>query len=353
METFKEHRARAIVRHIDMSAVPLTAVVQGRAKFKQKLINEGVTVESAVPEHEAFWFYLRNHAMAVLERQYDAAEPLSDAHAALLREYHAKVSESALRMYFYLIQICGRESRHAGSTDKLYAEFPELVSFHQSYKGTNQQKVLSAIFEKTPNITLGRLTKFLCASFYKCSYGGGYGGKKWGQIADVLDQFVWGKITAEMMLDTAWTLSHNNGPIFNKGMWYSMYSGAAIAELLDVQRAGMIPQYINDVAAGQAQGYAAAKFVTPEMIAYVKTMQAFTTEFNGSVDWAQLKALGALGSYADKVKAKPKVLTPAEIAAKQKAEQEAIEAKKSQWQILPGVYAKKEKPVRQKQAQAA
>lgn len=334
METFKLFRQSVLVQHLNLSAVPAARIMEGRGKAINTIFNGKQNL--ATPEHEALWFYLRNHATAVLQRQYDPAEPIHPTHLPFVAEYYDIASAQAMRMFYYLIQICARESRHAGScSSKLYPKWPKLVDFHQSYKGTNQAQVLKSLEHNLPHgTTMGELSQFLVDSFYMCSYSGGYGGKKWGAIADTLNSFVKGETTAEMMLDTAWTLSHNNGPIFNKGMWYEMYNGNAIAEILDVQRAGMIPQYVNDVTGGAK--YTAGSFVTKEMREYVKRMQDHSTEFSGCVNWPKLKELGALGNYSYK-SAKP--LTPAELekikaANAKKAAKEALK-----WQITPGNYA--------------
>jgi hypothetical protein len=64
-------------------------------------------------------------------------------------------------------------------------------------------------------------------------------------VAHTLNRVVHGEISMEAFMDTAWTLEHNNGAIFNKGMLYTMY-GPNLAKILDVQRAGMIPQLMAE-----------------------------------------------------------------------------------------------------------
>lgn len=352
--TFKQYRSRAIHRHLDMTQVPVEVAVEGDKKFMLSVSNS-----TAVPEVEALWFYLRNHAVAALSRVYDPAEPLSPEHEALLDEYHASVQQSALRMYFYLLRICTRETRHAHSSDPVLKQdkYAPLASWYKSYAGTDGGTAISKLLKSPPPVSMGLLSDFLRDMFYMCKYSGGYGGKAWGQIADVLQQFVHGKITAEMMLDTAFTLCHNNGPIFNKGMLYDMYNAAAIREILDVQRAGMIPAYVRDVSLGlgESKKYAGKQFVIPPMWNYVQKMEGVSLDFTMSVDWARLKTLGAIGNYPHLIP--KKVLSPAEqakmeaLAKKQKAEQEAKE--KSKFYVMPNVVAYKFKvPRPQKPSEA-
>lgn len=349
METLKEHRARLMVRHVDMSTTPLKTVIQGRAQYLTMMPSLGES-KTTVPEHEALWFYLRNHGMAAIERAFDPAEPLGEW-AEVVVDYHKMLQASGLRMYYYLLQICTRESRHAKNSDVLWAKHPKLKAWYMTYRGTSSDGAVNALLTDTPDVTVGELTQFLVDSFYKCNYHGGYGGKKWGAIADVLDQFVHGRITGEMMLDTAWTLCHNNGPIFNKGMWYDHYS-SYLQEILDVQRGGAIPQYIRDVTDGVplSKQYNAGKFVKAEMRSFVDRLSALSTDFLGGVDWLKVKKLGAIGSYQNLIdmQAKAKPLTPAQKAAakkeallKQQAEAEAKAKLANQWQIMPGVHATK------------
>jgi hypothetical protein len=127
-----------------------------------------------------------------------------------------------------LLLICTREARHNQSLskdkstmDKMFGH--ALSDFFVSIKGgeaTIHQKLLT----NPPPATIGKYCECLVWQFYNSKWNGGYGGKAWGNIADCLNRFVHGEYSAEMMLDTVWTLSHNNGPIFNKGVFYEMYS---------------------------------------------------------------------------------------------------------------------------------
>ena len=92
-------------------------------------------------------------------------------------------------------------------------------------------------------MTIGKFCEALAWQFYHCKWAGGYGGKKWGVVTDCLVRFVKGEFSAEMMMDTVWTLSHNSGPIFNKGQFYGMY-GHNLYRILDVQRSGQVPEAV-------------------------------------------------------------------------------------------------------------
>jgi len=95
-------------------------------------------------------------------------------------------------------------------------------------------------------------------------------------------------ITQEMMIDTAYTLAHNNGPMFNKGMLYDHY-GNDFKKILDVQRSGQIPEFILE---------GGAKFLTPlQSSVFNDALTALKGEFGNYVDWYQVEKLGSLIKY--------------------------------------------------------
>ncbi len=80
----------------------------------------------------------------------------------------------------------------------------------------------------------------------RCNWGHhpSYGGPKWGEVADCLRSYVTGQTSAEALLDTAFTLAHNNGPVFNKGYIYKHHTNRLI-QILDIQAKGQIPQWVG------------------------------------------------------------------------------------------------------------
>lgn len=246
------------------------------------------------PENDAIVFYMLNHASAVVRQRVGLYDPLGP-YLPIMEEYNKVLAVRTLRMFFYLLLICTRESRHRGNSNdsvvmnKLRATYGDSIAdFNNSIRGIGSEPAANSFCVNPPKATLGSYTKFLSDVFYQGSYSGGYGGKAWGKVADVLRDFVHGKLSAEMMMDTAFTLCHNNGPIFNKGMLFSSY-GPEIYKILDVQRAGMIPQYVasKKVAAG----------VTEQSSVWTLCYHALGDCFKGHVDWYAVEKLGALKTY--------------------------------------------------------
>lgn len=295
------------------------------------------------PEVDALEFYLVNHAVALVSKQVHPLEPLGK-YIPLLEVYNDVLAEQTRRMFYYLLAICTRESRHnhADLGGKFWASAVEKYgyeakSFHQTIKGKGSDGAVNQFCAQPPMMSLGKYTSYLADSFYKGQYSGGYGGKPWGDIAECLRKFVHGEFSAEMMLDTAFTLCHNNGPIFNKGMFFDMYT-PDIYKILDVQRSGQIPQLIH------TKGVARAG--SAKVQGRYKTVAAILgDELLGGqpyVDWYAVEAMGSLKQYPQEKKEQDKnghqkagKQAPTIIGMDPAANPEDL------LEIMPGVFVKK------------
>lgn len=289
---------------------------------------------AAKPETEALWFYMMNHAVKIIRDRVGLDDELPPEYLAIVESYNEHAIKSSLRMFNYLMRICTRETRHVHDTgvyssnkdDCKFAELygKEIWKFLTTIDGTGSDTAVQRLLAWKPqNVSLGQYTSSMTWIFYHGKYSGGFGGKAWGNVADCLNEYVQGTTTAEMMMDTSFTLCHNNGPIFNKGMQFEHYDGGAILRILDVQRAGMIPQLVGN------------KEVNPNYISYElgleyqKCAKALGDEFKGHVDWYLVEELGSKGKYPKEKQIQESKYglsaKHAEIVAQKKAE---IEAKK-------------------------
>jgi hypothetical protein len=100
------------------------------------------------------------------------------------------------------------------------------------------------------------------------------------------------------MLDTGFALCHNNGPIFNKGLVYTGYSGE-IRTMLDVQRAGQIPQLVND--AVNKWVYLPNVPVSHLFKTHEKMISLLGGPFQEHVDWLKVQQAGALTQVSNMV----------------------------------------------------
>jgi len=254
------------------------------------------------PEMSALQFYYLNHAVAELSSRNTGLVELSSEGKKLANLYQDSIAQIGTRMFFYLLLICTRESRHerTNRNDKywiaLQGKYGEaFVKFSDSIEGTGSETAVNKFQSSTPDTTLGNYTKGLCEVFYTGDFHKSYGGKPWGDIAACLHSYVSGGTSLEAMVDTAFTLAHNNGPIFNKGLYFLQYNGL-IYKILDVQRSGQIPQLVTCENVG--------KTTDDIKLAEATAISALGESFGkGYVDWFKVEALGSKHQYPSEKKA--------------------------------------------------
>jgi len=328
----------------DMSDVNVVNVAKAVTQF-MNLDHESDTK----PEVDALWFYLTNHAVADVRARFDEHEPLGEF-LPLIEEYHKVLNLKTVRMFYYLLMICSREARHMHG-DTIKADLGTMISppfqkFIDTIAGKGSDGAVDSFKNGPPVMPIGDYTRGLVHCFDNGSWSHGYGGKAWGKVAHCLNEFIHGRYSAEMMMDTAFTLSHNNGPIFNKAMFYANYNKHQLLKILDVQRSGQIPQMIANVESPYVHA--------DHTIFQEKAGKLLGATFKGYVDWYLVEDLGSENNYpSEKEAQKTKHGLPASIQKKQMQEQkvklmkEMQEAKKkadeeAEWLIvMPGVKVKK------------
>jgi hypothetical protein len=286
---------------IEYGSADVPTVVASYGKY---LSNLAAGTELAVPEQEAIEFYLLNAAMAELSHLKNNQESLTHAEQVLLDLYYTVIRASGHRCFFYLLLICTRETRHVGETSKIldYLTKAGTLPLWKMLNGMSSSGAVTKFLQNPPPVTMKVYTQHLVDVFTHGYFGGSsFGGPKWANVARPLRDFVHGTITMEMLLDTLWTLRHNGGPIFNKGMLYTGFDNDELTKILDVQRAGQIPGLV---------GFTESPFVMEHHANLLMLAQNALPGFGTvPVDWAQVHALGAIGSAAAK-KLKPKPMYP-------------------------------------------
>lgn len=338
----------------DIGHVHVPAVVMALNTYMEKSHTgemvgvEGVDALVGESERDAVIFYMLNHACSVIRQKVHEYEPLGD-YLPIVEEYHRQLAQRSVRMFYYMLLICTRESRHVKTSysdplwGKFLKEYGPVQQFHQTIKGIGSDAAATRFRENPPNVKLGNYANFLVDVFYKGQYNSSYGGPAWGKVADVLRDFVVGKITAEMMMDTSFTLAHNTGPIFNKGMLFEMFNSSELIRILDVQRAGMIPQFIGNKESKWSNDGQVAKL-------WDLCHSRLPDEFSGFVDWYAVEELGSVHKYPSykdqQVKkygppAKHKAAMEAQKLKQQLEAKKLAEMEKNMVQIMPGLKVQK------------
>jgi hypothetical protein len=119
----------------------------------------------------------------------------------------------------------------------------------------------------------------------------------------------------EAMIDTGFTLAHNNGPIFNKGMMYNQYSMFFVV-YLDIQRSGQMPELILD-AHSKDYGLKYTVDGLQELVWIVR--ENIPGQIGSYLDWEKIEHSGSLGKYAGNI-GKQKLFYP-ETAVPEKEEE--------------------------------
>lgn len=295
------------------------------------------------PDNEAIRFYSLNQAVALIEQQYGKTSVLPELPLQIVREYQKVLVAQVHRLLVYTMLVTTRESRHlhampenwwSGMVGKYGLNFK---SFNEQVHGKNSSTAVDLFKEHPPQLGVGPYSRGLAALFNTGKFSSSYGGKPWGNIAHTMAECLNGSTSSEVFVDTAYTLAHNNGPMFNKGMLYTMYS-AELAKILDIQRAGRVIEYILESKKGHeyAPMFAKLKSLLPDKIA-------------DYVDYYDVEAKGALKMYPqEKNQQVSKHGEPAsalENKKKLQAEQAAAEAKKkleeaSKFEVWPGTFVK-------------
>lgn len=243
--------------------------------FKQ-FLNE----ERSYVTDDIIRFYGLNEILSKVRQ--DSFEILDDDAIKLYHTYHDEIEHQSQKMLAYLSTICLMESRFSrifgtlrdieshyvldkrygsdngseeGSHLKLKEEYKEnakrywqdaielIVEFnpgvdkekfivfmnliaHISGDGTLSRheikKEMLNIFEQEPysQLSIGEILGFSQVLFEYHDFESGFGGPAWSKIAQHAQDFVSGKINAEVFLDQAFSLEHNSGQIFNKDIIY-------------------------------------------------------------------------------------------------------------------------------------
>jgi len=288
---------RAIHMPRSTASTPLSHVATG-------LLGWGGVGEAPVPETIAAEFYMLEHAVGVLRRRKAGYERLTDSELGMLELYNSRVADIAVRTYFYLLLICYREMRHCGDKDIVVKQastlyqikhYPLTELFVAARDEANVQVVADPLKHYGAGVSVGEFAKALSYGFHKGKFGKQFGGPAWGLIADCVVEFVYGRASAVHMIDMAWALEHNGGCAFNKSFLFSCHKGY-VTEVLDLQRAGLIPQAV--AAAAKGLQFNSAKYLRPLIKLHKRLRVVVHDAFDEvSFSWKDVVAAGSVGDY--------------------------------------------------------
>lgn len=291
--TLSDFTSRPHTTKLQFGDVMLPDVVDNYKAYSQ-------TAGTLKPEPLAIEFYLLNGATAMLAQNINKDAPLNFQQQQLLSRYYTAMHDIGHRAFFYLLLICTRETRHCKETEELVKACKPLGAYKfwtTLYSDMEPSQAVKHFLANPPAVSLKNYTEHLVKCFENGKHKSGFAGEPWAAVARPLRDFVHGIITMEVLLDTVWTLAHNNGPIFNKGMLFDNYTGE-LKKILDVQKSGQMANLVEFKESDHVGGY---------HLSLLNLCQVAVPDFGGeAVDWQLVKDLGG-SVWSSKVKVKPPV----------------------------------------------
>lgn len=266
------------------------------------LLKTNKNAGAKVPDSEAVRFYALNQMVGVIQQKFTLNEKLPEWAAEVVGLYERELCNQHKRMFWYLYLITIREFRHLKNKETHLKDpkfSKEFKAFHPHIQDSADESGLNGWLSYVPDEPLTQFFDCLETQFRLSKvkspqgYGGGYGGPPWGLVTKAVLDYVSGKTCAEVFIDTGYTLAHNNGPVFNKGMFYEHYTGNFL-KMLDVQRSGQVCEGLID---GSLSSWCTVEGASA-LTQHAKTVQKEVGGIGDYIDWYKVEALGALGKYA-------------------------------------------------------
>ena len=226
----------------NLSELPTAVFAESSLAYKQNCVG-------ASPDADAVTFYTLNHCASIVRKLFTANEPLPPWAQTIMQSYTDECMAQGERMLHYILCITTREMRHLKACT---APFWKKVETNYGLKSVEILKHISSdgdentamkkYLQTPPDMTIGQYVNTLSYAFHNggsAGWSSSYGGHPWGDVTDAVVSMLHGHTSMEMLVDTGYTLAHNGGPIFNKGMMYAHYTGHFMT-ILDVQRSGQM-----------------------------------------------------------------------------------------------------------------
>lgn len=235
---------------VSLAHVPMSKAGAGLANYLNTKCQS-----TRQPALQALAFYYLDHCVALIKSKYPSTTIPSDL-GDVVNVYHHLTTSFGMDMYAYLLLICNREFRYCKTGD---SEFKKIVGdtpaadLGLALRSTSSSGALAQITSYKGNATLGSYCEVMTTGYNKMSWSNCYGGKKWGDISKVLENYALGRIPLMTLLDQSFSLQHNTCAIFNKGTVYAKES-STLLPMLDLQHAGQIIALVHDMLFGGIDG---------------------------------------------------------------------------------------------------
>lgn len=231
VNTFSNYYSSPLYSKINFENVPYEHVKKAMKECKDRKSIDATAVE----------YYLSSHALHLLQNKYPKEEQMPENVYLAICKQKESLNEIAMRVFYYLVEICPEEARFGTERN---AGIYDFISNSVSPKAGEYAKSILSNGSVPKDLTIYEVLKSVEMIFRFAQWSPGFGGLAWAQITQVALEVVSGNNSLDLMVDKAFTLSHNNGAIFNKGHFFSMYTNQFYS-ILDIQASGQVPQAIN------------------------------------------------------------------------------------------------------------
>ncbi|AUR95927.1 hypothetical protein NVP1215B_009 [Vibrio phage 1.215.B._10N.222.54.F7] len=242
--SIEEVKTNPVFKRTGFDHVELNKVVKALS-----LTRSAVTDQLLYADRYALSFYALNHLFSGITTKKLAKEPLDPIEAQICTMYEDTIAEQARFVFAYLVFACVREARHVTDLELPAPVSIDVATFFSSIMDMKAKAVADHLVFSDINCTLGEFLKVLNYQFSNSGYSNGFGGLAWGDIAECCENFAVGKISAEVFLDLAYHLEHNNGSVFNKNFIFSD-DKPDLKKVLDVQASGQTINLIKHPSKG-------------------------------------------------------------------------------------------------------
>lgn len=243
-------------------------------------------------------FYLLNHAISLVNQSFPPEQELPPEYQAIYSFYHKEGGAIGVRMFHDILYMLTTmtsythpEPHHFEWIEEDFGsatrEFIESIVNTQGKTNTwwtgaysSNEPMLKKAKMESGSITLaqgiGALTYILDVRQRELSYAG-----LWRDVGKMMLQFIHGVKSLESTIDNSFTFCHCNGSFFEKGYLFQAV-GNTLFEVLDVQRAGLIPQFVNE---------GKHSLVKNSLAKQIHTLAApvFPEIFTGAMKWKDVK----------------------------------------------------------------
>jgi hypothetical protein len=239
-----------LLSHLSFDQMPTSEVMKHviNRYNKEKSLNLNIA-------QEALRFYFMDHCFHLVKNENKTIAQVSPQMADLIDLYLKELSKTSQRVFTYIISASLYEAGRMPAQTGKFWEFIEtqygskVFDVLNNTKGSNWGHLKEKEILKL-NDPIQTFLSAIMACFSSGKWWFGAGGKAWSDITRCARDVTEGHYSLQEMTDLAFSLCHDRGCMFDRGIIYNVggygvNSNLNIYQVLDIQASGQIPQWIR------------------------------------------------------------------------------------------------------------